>query len=240
MQKTRSNAASIQEDAPPKDLKVCTEVPDLPKPKGTRPTRVKQGQAPSTQATVESDTEAQPAKKKKKGLKTNLALSSPQVQAAKQATQPKTKKGKATPEPRSDLPGCKGRNNHPGVIAQPRPKHTPAQVADAKAADEERKKQLAELDEQKKRLYAQMEIDEDMRELESEVNAIRWLSDIVRAQATESNAVSSESEKFDMDVGSSEDTDSEDTNKECQENSKKAEVSTTLPSRNSSLVTDLP
>jgi hypothetical protein len=62
------------------------------------------------------------------------------------------------------------------------------------------KERLAELEEEKKRLYAQMEIDEENRDLEREVNAIRRLSDVARPWATNKDAVSSEGEEFDMDV----------------------------------------
>jgi hypothetical protein len=54
MRKTRSNAASIQQNAPAKELE--TEVSNLPpKPKGTTLTKAKR-----SRATLESDTEAQP------------------------------------------------------------------------------------------------------------------------------------------------------------------------------------
>jgi hypothetical protein len=109
-------------------LEAHTEVSDaLQKPKGTSRTRGKCGQE-----TLGSDTEARPTKKKK-ASKMNLALPS-------QAVQPKTKKAKAAPEPHNDLPGHKGRNNHPGVVDQPRQKRTSTQVAEEKTAQQEVKK----------------------------------------------------------------------------------------------------
>ena len=107
---------------------------------------------------------------------------------------------KAAPEPRNELPGRRGHNNHPGAVIQPKPKCISAQVAKEKAAQQAVKEWLAELEEEKKRLYMQMEIDKENRDLEHEVNAICWLSDIAQHQATNKDAVSSEGEEFDMDV----------------------------------------
>ena len=117
-----------------------------------------------------------------------------------EAVQPKTKKVKAPPEPHDELPGHKGHNNHPGAVIQPKPKHTSAQVAKEKAVQQAVKKQLAELEEEKKKLYVQMEINEENRDLECKVNAIRQLSDIAQPWATNKDAVSSEGEEFDMAV----------------------------------------
>jgi uncharacterized membrane protein YkoI len=201
----------MHEDVPSKDLEVRTELSDSPqKPKGTARTGGKRGQA-----TPGSDTEARPTKKKK-ASKANLALP-PQV------VQPKTKKVKAAPEPRDELPRRKGCNNHPGVVVQPKPKRTSAQVAKEKVAQQAVKERLAELEEEKKRLYAQMEIDEDNRDLEHEVNAIRRLSDIARPRATNKDAVLSEGEEFDMNVDMSD----SDSNGERPE--KKEEVSSSFP-----------
>jgi hypothetical protein len=55
-----------------------------------------------------------------------------------------------------------------------------------------------------------MEIDEDERDLEHEVNAVRRLSHIVQPQAVDRcDADSSEGEEFDMDVDVSSDSDDE-------------------------------
>ena len=200
MRKTHSNAASMHEDAPSKDPEVHTELSGSPqKPKGIAHTGGKQGRATPTPG---SDTEAQPTKKKK-ASKSNSALP-PQPEAV----QPKTKKAKVAPEPRDELPGRRGHNNHPGAVVQPKPKRTSTQVAEEKAAQQAVKEQLAELEEEKKRLYVQMEIDKENRDLEHEVNAICWLSDIAQHQATNKDAVSSEGEEFDMDVDMS-DSDSD-------------------------------
>ena len=161
-----------------------------PKPKGTALTKAKR-----SQATLENNTEAQPT--------TDVAL---------QVVQPKAKKVKVAPEPREDLPKCKGCNNHPGTIMQPRSKCTSAEVTEEKAAKEEMKRRLAELEEEKKTLYAQMEIDEDERDLERQVNAVRRLSHIVQPRAInrcDVDSTTSEGEEFDMDVDVSSDSDDE-------------------------------
>jgi restriction endonuclease S subunit len=85
------------------------------------------------------------------------------------------------------------------------------------------KKRLAELEEEKKRLYTQMEIDEDERDSEHEINAIRWLSDVVQS-ATKRDAVLSEGEEFDMDVDMRNNSDSNGEHPE-----KKEQVSSTCP-----------
>ena len=73
-------------------------------------------------------------------------------------------------------------------------------------AKAEVRRRLEELEEEKKKLYAQMEIDEDEKELERQVKAIRRLSD-VQVVATDGDATESEGEDFNMDVEAS---DSED------------------------------
>lgn len=222
MQKTRSTAASTKDDAPSKDKEIHTEVSNPPpKPQGSnqgaRPTKGKQGQS-----IFEIDTGAQATQptKRMKASDANLALPTPPGPVI----QPKTNRGKATSEPHGSLPVRKGRNNHPGLVAQPRPWHTSAQVAEERAAQKDRKKWLAELEEEKKQLYAQMEIDKDERVLEHKVNAICWLSDIVQPRATEENVVSSKdkSEKFNMDVNSDTSEESKDSDREHHE--KKAKV----------------
>jgi hypothetical protein len=142
----------------------------------------------------DSDTAVAPAKKK-----TKVADSAPKVKA------------KPVPEPRETLPERKGRNKHPGAIAKPRIKRTTAEVEAENLAKAEMKRRLEELEEEKKKLWAQMEIDEDERELERQVKAVRRLSD-VQVIVTDREAISdseSEGEDFDMDVDAS---DSEDVN----------------------------
>jgi hypothetical protein len=110
-----------------------TAVSNLPpKPKATALTKAKQ-----SRATLESDTEAQPT-----------------MDVAPQVIQPKAKKVKVASEPHKDLPKRKGCNNHPGTVVQPRSKCTSAEVTEKKAAKEEKKRRLAELEEEKKTLYA--------------------------------------------------------------------------------------
>jgi len=75
-------------------------------------------------------------------------------------------KVKPVPEPCETLPEWKGHNNHPEIIAKPRTKCTTAQVEVDNVAQAEAKRWLEELEEEKKWLYTQMEIDEDERELE--------------------------------------------------------------------------
>jgi hypothetical protein len=118
-------------------------------------------------------------------------------------------KVKPVPEPRKTLPERKGRNNHPGAIAKPRIKRTTAQVEAENVAWAEAKRWLEELEAEKKRLYAQIEIDEDERELGCQVKAIRRLSDVIR---TDRDGTESEGEDFDMDVDASDSKESEDVN----------------------------
>jgi hypothetical protein len=68
-----------------------------------------------------------------------------------------------------------------------------------------------------------MEIDEDERDLEREINAIHRLSDVVRP-TTERDAVLSEGKEFDIDVDMSDDSDSNGEHSE-----KKDQVSSTRP-----------
>jgi hypothetical protein len=70
-----------------------------------------------------------------------------------------------------------------------------------------------------------MEIDEDERDLEREINAIRQLSNVVRP-ATKRDAVLSEGEEFDMDVDMSDDSDSNGEHPEMKE-----QISSTCPIR---------
>jgi TnpA family transposase len=64
------------------------------------------------------------------------------------------------------------------------------------------KRRLAELEEEKKWLYAQMEIDDNEKELACQMNAVRWLSNHV--QVGRGDMESSEGEEFNMDVDTSE------------------------------------
>lgn len=146
-----------------------------------------------------NDTEVAPPKKKTKAAPL-------QHDAAPKA------KAKPVPEPRETLPERKGRNNHPGAIAKPRIKRTTAQVDADIAAKAEVKRRLEELEEEKKQLYAQMEIDEDERELERQVKTIRRLSDVIETDRP-GDATESEGEDFNMDVEAS-DSDSEDVDTE--------------------------
>ena len=138
-----------------------------------------------------SDTEANPTKKKK----TTEPKSTP-LPAAK----PKAKE-KPIAKAHKQLPEHNNHNDHPGKIDQPRKKHTPAEVAMDNAAWEEAKHQLAELEEEKKWLYAQMEINNDEKELACHVNAVRQLSNHVQVG---SGDMESKGEEFNMDVNMSE------------------------------------
>jgi hypothetical protein len=148
-----------------------------------------------------NDTEPEGAPAKKKTKVNNAA--------------PKTKV-KQVPDTR---PGRKGRNSHPGEITKPRIKRTTAQVEADNTAKAEVKRRLEELEEEKKKLYAQMEIDEDEKELERQVKAIRRLSDVVK---TDENATESEGEDFNMDVEAS---DSKDVDTDLKAAGKKKAVS---------------
>ena len=161
----------------------------------------------------DNDTEVAPPKKKTK------AAPQPPLQhdAAPKA------KAKAVSEPRETLPERKGRNNNPGVIAKPRIKRTTAQVEADNVAKAEVKRRLEELEEEKKRLYEQMEIDEDEKELERQVKTIRRLSDVI---VTNRDATESEGEQFDMDVEAS-DSDSKDDDTDSKAVRKKKQVSYT-------------
>jgi hypothetical protein len=138
---------------------------------------------------------------------------------------------KLVPEPCETLPEQKGRNNHPGAIAKPRIKRTTAQVEAENVAWAEEKRRLEELEAEKKRLYAQMEIDEDERELECQVKAIRWLSDVI---GTDRDGTESEGEDFDMDVDASDSEESEDVNTAPKAGEKRKRVSCTDLSMGSS------
>lgn len=129
-----------------------------------------------------SSTAADPAKKK-----TKVANAASKV------------KVKPVPKPRETLPERKGHNNHPGTIAKPRIKRTTAQVEAENLAKAEMKRRLEELEEEKKKLWAQMEIDEDEKELERQVKAVRRLSDVIIADQETSDS-ESEGEDFNMDV----------------------------------------
>jgi hypothetical protein len=117
------------------------------------------------------------------------------------AAKPKAKE-KPIPKAREQLPKCNNRNDHSGKIDQPRKKRTPAKVAMDNAARKEVKCQLVELEEEEKRLYAQMEIDDNEKELARQVNAVRRLSNHV--QVDRGDMESSEGEEFNMDVDMSE------------------------------------
>jgi len=69
------------------------------------------------------------------------------------------------------------------------------------AAQEEVKCWLAELEEEKKWLYAQMEIDDDEKELARHVNAVHQLSNHVQVG---SGDMESKGKEFNMDVNMSE------------------------------------
>jgi hypothetical protein len=162
--------------------------------------------------TTGNDGEVTPPKKKTKAAP-------PQHNAAASEA-----KAKPVHEPRGTLPERKGRNNHPGAIAKPRIKRTTAQVEADNVAKAEVKRRLEELEEEKMRLYAQMEIDEDEKELECQVKAIRQLSDVIR------DATESEGEDFNMDVEAS-DSDSEDVDTDPKAVRKKNQVSYLIDQR---------
>jgi hypothetical protein len=163
----------------------------------------------------DNDTEVAPPKKKNKAA----PQPPPQHDAAPKA------KAKPVPEPRETLPERKGRNNNPGAIAKPRIKRTTAQVEADNVAKAEVKRRLEELEEEKRRLYEQMEIDEDEKELERQVKTIRRLSDVI---VTNRDATESEGEDFDMDVEASDsDSDSEDVDTDPKAVQKKKQVSYT-------------
>lgn len=184
--------------------------------------------------TTGTDTDAVPVKKKAKAAP-------PQHDTAPKAKvnpAPKPHKTKATPPPydmagpevkvnlipkgSKTLQGWKGHNNHPGLVDQKRAKCTSAQVQADKEAKVEAKRQLEELEEEKRKLYMQMEINYDEQELEHQVNVIHRLSDVI---VTDRGGTESKGEYFDMDV---EGSDSEDVDIEPKAVGKKNLVSCTL------------
>jgi hypothetical protein len=172
--------------------------------KATKPT-TKRAHANDTTGN-DSDAEVAPAKKKTKV-----------ADAASKAA-----KVKPVPESCVTLPERKGRNKHPGAIAKPRMKRTTAQVEAENVAKAEMKRRLEELEEEKRRLWAQMETDEDERELERQVKAVRRLSDVI---VTDREATSTESEGEDFNMDDVEASDSEDVDTDPKPVGKKKKVS---------------
>lgn len=80
--------------------------------------------------------------------------------------------------------------------------HTPAEVAAEKAAKKENNRRLAELEAEKRRLLARMELEEDEQEFEHEINVVRRLSD-VRFVEYQDFGIESEGKAFDLNVDSS-------------------------------------
>lgn len=115
---------------------------------------------------------------------------------------------KPPPNARSPLPQRDGRNEHPGARVAGKKRRTSAEVAAEKAAKEEKKCRLAQLEVEKRELLAQMDVDEDEQELDYQVNVVRRLSDVrfVKPGNCESE---SEGEVFDLNVDSSEPEDVE-------------------------------
>jgi hypothetical protein len=192
--RTSQNNKALAEaaSAPSAQLVAITGTVDASEPqvkiKANKPT-TKRAHANDTTGN-NSDTEVAPAKKK-----------------AKVANAASKAKVKPVPEPRENLPERKRRNKHPGAIDKPRIKRTTAQVEAEKVEKADMKRQLEELEEEKRRLWAQMEIDEDEMELERQVKAIRRLSDVIVTDQEVATASESEGEHFNMDVEAS---DSED------------------------------
>lgn len=166
--------------------------------------------------TTGTNTDAIPVKKKARAAPPQHNTAS----KAKMTQAPKPCKTKAAPLPpdmagpevmvnlipkgSETLQGQKGCNNHPGLVDQKRAKCTSAQVQADKEAKTEAKRWLEELEEEKRKLYAQMEIDDDEQELECQVNGICQLSDV---HVTERGGTESEGEYFDMDVEGSDSKD---------------------------------
>ena len=138
--------------------------------------------------TTTSDTEVAPAKRKKENA--------PEVQGMAETNK------EPVPIPQRAQPTRPGRNEHPGDIVKPKRRRTTAQVAADKAAKEAGKKQQEELNEEKLQEYAQMEIDEEKRELDYEMNVIQRLSDLSQSAGggTESEL---EEGDFEMDIDTS-------------------------------------
>ena len=90
----------------------------------------------------------------------------------------KPTKAKPAPVPRA-LPSRAHRNEHPGNVGKPRNKRTGAEVAAAKAAKEEKVRQLEELERAKKQILAEMEIDDEDAIEKNRATAVRRLSDMV-------------------------------------------------------------
>jgi hypothetical protein len=95
---------------------------------------------------------------------------------------PPTKTKKPIP-PRSPLPQRINRVIHPGRPAMPRPKHTSAEVAEAKAKKAELLQRLEELDKQKKIALAEMELDEEEEDMEEERTAVQHRNDLQDAES---------------------------------------------------------
>lgn len=165
------------------------------KPKADRRTK----RPNETQA---SDTEAKPTKKRK-NTTTKSTPSLPPPTTAAVATNPKDN---TAPQNRSPLPERSGRNTHPGAGLGPRKRRTPEEVAADKAAKEEKKRRLVELEEEKRKLWAQLEADEDEKELARQVNIVRRLSDVQQ----DVGDVESDGEVFKLDVSDTSECESED------------------------------
>ena len=186
----RNNAQDGPPNLPPDQLStIAVEASELQPPTANANKRANRKRAHNT---ANSDVETNPAKKKKASVTVAAGRSAPShLRARSEAIT------KPIPDLRENLPERKARNNHPGTIDKPRAKRTTAEVQAEKVAQADAKRQSEELEEEKKRLYAQMEIDEDEKELERQVKAIRRLSDIVHGPVSESDSLT---EEFDMDV----------------------------------------
>jgi hypothetical protein len=132
-----------------------------------------------------SDTEDVPSKKKAKTVDKGGAA--PRRAKAKGTAKP-------TPIPRSPLPSRETRNEHPGNVAKARPKRTSAEVAAAQAQKEEKKRKLEELEREKKRILAEILIEEEDADLECESNAVRRLSDILASDGVDPGVEGEESD----------------------------------------------
>jgi hypothetical protein len=114
-----------------------------------------------------SDTEEARVNKRARDNNSDLAPSKPT-------------KAKPAPAPCA-LPSRAHQNEHPGNVVKPRSKRTAAEVAAAKAVKEEKTRQLEELEREKKRILAEIEVDDEDAIEESRAAAIRRLSDMVMA-----------------------------------------------------------
>lgn len=149
----------------------------------------------------DSDTEAKPTKKRKNTTKSVPPPPPPTVAAVAEQSKEDT-----APQTRSPLPERSGRNTHPGAGLGPRKRRTAEEVAADKAAKEEKKRRLVELEEEKRKLWAQLEADDDDKELARQVNIVRRLSDVQRDVGN----VESDGEGFNLDVSDTSECESED------------------------------